>query len=311
MVLSLLISIDMCRDGDAEQPSHSVSASPTNRHADNRLLNILCRRHQGIRNGETRHRHAAALRREFPPRPPNTKLRVTDDRPRVCVDGIGASMRQPTPHAIPLLHDDDLRKGLSAKQLRSIGAIAVAWNELERMLDCLLYSGLDLAGCSCLDVLAHLSTDARVDLIASAEENLRLPAQWRSAIAPSVKSTKELNRLHSSVVHARVFDARMGIGVNTKRGERISTFMFVVPALECLYERFVVLHGELRSVLALFNQVRIGKVAAEGGSVTDEAASGDGQASDHLRQLRLLQSQQSMLAKNMEQFLNTRGPSAE
>jgi hypothetical protein len=90
---------------------------------------------------------------------------------------------------------EDIKNDLSAAQLQGIGAVAIAWNEVEFMLDCVLYSGLVLSGSSWLDVLTRLSTDAKIELIASAEETLRLPGGFHGRIQTSVKNVKELREL--------------------------------------------------------------------------------------------------------------------
>jgi len=77
-------------------------------------------------------------------------------------------MRRQAPSSRSGSKTEDPKKDLSAAQLQGIGAVAIAWNEVEFMLDCLLYSGLILSGSSWLDVITRLSTDAKIELIPSA-----------------------------------------------------------------------------------------------------------------------------------------------
>lgn len=170
-------------------------------------------------------------------------------------------MRRQAPPSRSGSKTEDIKIDLSAAQLQGIGAVAIAWNEVEFMLVCVLYSGLVLSGSSWLDVLTRLSTDAKIELIASAEETLRLPSCFHGVIQTSVKNAKELKELRNSVVHARIYDAPNGIGENIRRGGKIWQVLLVEPALENLYNRLIVLHGELGSVLAIFDLMRTGCMA--------------------------------------------------
>ena len=100
---------------------------------------------------------------------------------------------------------------------------------------------------SWLDVLARLSIDAKIELIAAVEETLRLPPELRLPIHKSVKHIRELKDLRNSVVHARVFDATNGIGQTIRRGGKVREVLLVESALEFLYTRLIVLNGELVS----------------------------------------------------------------
>lgn len=197
---------------------------------------------------------------------------------------------------------EDIKQDLSANQLQGIGSVAIAWNEVEFMLDCVIYSGLVLSGSSWLDVLTRLSTDAKIDLIPSAEETLSIPPVLRETIQSSVKSTKDLKELRNSVVHARIFDAPKGIGENIRRGGKIWQVLLVESALECLYNRLIVLHRELRSILAIFDLFRTGCVAVNQGIMTWEQLVEGKEVVDWTDRLNELQNEQAALAKAMPGF---------
>lgn len=197
---------------------------------------------------------------------------------------------------------EDIKQDLSAAQLRGIGAVAIAWNEVEFMLDCVLYSGLVLSGFSWLDVLTRLSTDAKIELVASAEETLHLPRSFRELIQVSVKNAKELKDLRNSVVHARIFDAPNGIGVNIRRGGKIRQILLVAPALECLYDRLNLLHGELRSILAIFDLIRTGSIAVHQGTMSWEQLVNAKEVAEWVERLETQQAEQANLAKKMPSF---------
>lgn len=211
-------------------------------------------------------------------------------------------MRRQAPPSRSGSKTEDIKKDLSAAQLQGVGAVAIAWNEVEFMLDCVLYSGLVLSGSSWLDVLTRLSIDAKIELIASAEETLHLPAQIREIIHTSVRSTKEFKELRNSVVHSRIFDASSGIGENIRRGGKIWQVLLVEPALECLYHRLTVVRSELRSVLAIFDLIRTGTIAMHQGIMTWEQLVKGQEVSDWIHHLNEQQTEQAALAKGMPTF---------
>lgn len=196
----------------------------------------------------------------------------------------------------------NIKKDLSPAQLQSVGAVAISWNEVEFMLDCVLYSRLVLSGSSWLDVLTRHSIDAKIDLIASAEETLRLPADLREIIHTSAKNTRVLKDFRNSVVHARIFDAPNGIGENIRRGGKIWQVLFIETALECLYNRLIVLHGELRSILAIFDLVRNGSVAVHQGIMTWDQLIKGKEVSYWIDRLNVQHSEQVALARAMPAF---------
>lgn len=197
---------------------------------------------------------------------------------------------------------EDVKRDLSPAQLQGIGAIAIAWNEVEFMLDCVLYSGLLLSGSSWLDVLTRLSIDAKIELIASAEETLGIPDKMREAIQTSVRHTKELKELRNSVVHSKVFDASSGIGENIRRGGKVWQVLLVESALECLYHRLTLVHSELRSVLAIFDLIRTGTIGVRQGIMTREQLLDGQEVSEWTRRLSEAQAEQTALAKAMPTF---------
>lgn len=124
----------------------------------------------------------------------------------------------------------------------------------------------------------------------------------RENIQRIVRSTKELKELRNSVVHARIFDAPKGIGENIRRGGKIWQVLLVEAALECLYNRLIVLHRELLSILAIFDLIRNGSAAVHQGIMTWEQLVDGKEVTDWIDCLNEQQSEQATLAKAMPAF---------
>lgn len=203
-------------------------------------------------------------------------------------------MKRPAPAYRSGSTSKDVKNDLSSGQLQAIGAIAIAWNEVEFILDQILYSGLNLPGTSWLEIVTRLSLDAKIDLIASAEETHNLSPNIQEVITTSVDALKELKELRNSVIHARVFDAPRAIGENIRRRGKISQVLLTEVALNGLYDRLVILRAELRRVLAVFDLVRNSAFAPRNVNGTDPSALIP-EVRQSIAQLRELQAQRQSL----------------
>jgi hypothetical protein len=210
---------------------------------------------------------------------------------------LGDSLRRKAPASRSGSKTNDIKQDWSAAQLQGIGAVSIAWNEVEFMLDQVLYSGLVLAGSCWSDVLTRLSAEAKLELITSAEETHRVPTNIRALIHTSVGNTRELKELRNSVVHARIFDAPNGIGLNIRRGGKIWEVLLDEPALDCLYNRLVVNRGELRSIAAIFDLFRNGSMAVDQGIMTWDSLVNGNDFTEWIDQLKSHQRIQVRLAE--------------
>lgn len=114
----------------------------------------------------------------------------------------------------------DIRRDLSPEQLAGIGAIAIAWNEIEFMLDVALYSGEELAASCLQDDLPRRRLDDKIKHARKAADRWRLPADYLNSIELTASAFSDLKELRNAVIHSRVFDERNGIGHRiTLKGE--------------------------------------------------------------------------------------------
>lgn len=161
----------------------------------------------------------------------------------------------------------DIKRDLSPEQLAGIGAVAIAWNEIEFMLDVALYSGEELDASCLQDDLPRRRLDDKIKHARQAATRWRLPADCLNSIELTANAFSDLKDLRNAVIHSRVFDARTGIGHRiTMKGE-IQEILLTTEALEWLYEQLIALCFELRCVLAIFDLVRTTEAAEKAGIV--------------------------------------------
>lgn len=160
---------------------------------------------------------------------------------------------------------EDIKRDLSQEQLAGIGAVAIAWNEIEFMLDVALYSGEKLEATCLQDDLPRRRLDDKINNARKAAAKWNLPTDCLDSIESAASAFSDLKDLRNAVIHSRVFDARSGIGHRiTIRGE-IQEILLTTKALEWLYQQLIALCFELRCVLAIFDLVRTTEVAEQAG----------------------------------------------
>lgn len=161
----------------------------------------------------------------------------------------------------------DIKRDLSPEQLAGIGAVAIAWNEIEFMLDVVLYSGEELEASCLQDDLPRRRLDDKIKHARKAADRWGLPADCLDSIELTACAFSKLKNLRNAAIHSRVFDAQSGIGHRiTIKGE-IQEVLLTTKALEWLYQQLIALCFELRCVLAIFDLVRTTEVAEKVGIV--------------------------------------------
>ena len=96
-------------------------------------------------------------------------------------------MKRPAPKARSGGSYQDIKKDFTAGQLAGIGAVAMAFNEAEFLLDCQIYSGLNLSGGIWTEVTSRINgIDGKMAIVKAAVEDDRFPKPIRDAIAETL-----------------------------------------------------------------------------------------------------------------------------
>ncbi len=170
-------------------------------------------------------------------------------------------MKRPQPKAGASLNgaiNEDVRKDFSAEQLAGIGAVAMAWNEVEYLLDVMLYSALALPPLHWLDVVTRINgIEGKLELLRQCvARNRRIPAEARSIMKQSLDDAALYKTYRNAVIHARIYNFQSGIGQRIERQAKISQVMLMKAALDGFYDRLAMLRQELRGILAIFDILR-------------------------------------------------------
>lgn len=162
---------------------------------------------------------------------------------------------------------EDIKVDFSVEQLAGIGAVAMAWNEIEFMLDVAIYSGEALPASCLQDDLPRRRLDEKIKDFGNAAKAWMLPESCLRSLEQSAAAFSGYKDLRNAVVHSRIYSAQKAIGNRISLKGEIFEVRLTVDALEWLYKQLVNLRWELRCALAIFDLVRTTRVAELNGWV--------------------------------------------
>jgi hypothetical protein len=138
--------------------------------------------------------------------------------------------------------------------LAGIGAVAMAFNECERVLDALLIVGLEIPPDLFDEVLPRLgSLDGKVDIIKKAAVRvLRFDVASWGAVVAALDEFLKYKRYRDAIVHATLEDRKSGIGIVFKR-DKAYEVLLTAEALNALYERLWSLKEDLDTISVTFD----------------------------------------------------------
>ena len=166
-------------------------------------------------------------------------------------------MKRPRPkHRDRASRTGDILKDFTSLQLASIGAVALAWNELEYQFDEMLGYGLVIQDGYGANVTTRLSIENKIELMKMVVRNAGLPEE---ALNPFIHAIGEYGRykeLRDSVIHARLVDADTAIGEVSHYKMKFSEILLSQEALENLYQRIVLLRDEFYFLIQIIYMIR-------------------------------------------------------
>lgn len=149
----------------------------------------------------------------------------------------------------------DVTKDFSNAQLRSIGEIAMHWNEISFTVDCTLYTGLNLDSVFWTSIVGEIQDSKKGDFIKKIASRFKIQENTLCLIETTANSYKELKDYRDSVIHARIFDRSSGVGTLIRR-EKIYEVLLTEETLTGLCKRLKILKQEIAAINQIFSLVR-------------------------------------------------------
>jgi len=149
----------------------------------------------------------------------------------------------------------DVRMDLTPKELEGIGAIALAFNEVEFSLGMVLYFGLNLPANHWLEIIQRIGNISdKVDLAKDAATEAQrmmsvvwqLPApNFKDEVIASIGKVSDMKTYRDTIIHCRVFNRFDKIGERITYKARIDQILLTESALNGVYDRLCILSKEL------------------------------------------------------------------
>jgi hypothetical protein len=157
----------------------------------------------------------------------------------------------------------DIKRDLSEKQLAGIGAAALAFNALEERVDLLLSVATRMPSYLFQEVSTRINgLEGKVSIIQAAIKEATTTADTGLAtedikrLGNAVGDFMELKKIRDAIMHARIVNASIGIGVGGRqRGSKAVEILLSVDALDKYYLHILLLDQVLSSGSALLNAV--------------------------------------------------------
>lgn len=196
---------------------------------------------------------------------------------------------------------NDIKNDLPTEQLAGIGAVSLAWNELESGIDFLLATSLKLATPMHLEVTSRINGfDGKIALIKAALKKVwQVPEDSCAVIADTFGAIEVYKRYRDGVVHALIVSRDSAVAQTAQRRGALDEILVTVDALDALYARIIAADREvfliLKAVMVLHlpemgaKKFKLGEIPE---SITVSAWEG---AMEYITELKELQSKRKAL----------------
>lgn len=152
----------------------------------------------------------------------------------------------------------DIRADMSEKQLAAIGAVSLAYNEVERDIDLLFFSTTRLNANLQMEVSSRVNgIDGKIEIIKKGAATFPVNQTVLTWLAESLGdgAFKKLKSYRDAVVHARLLSSPASLGVVVGKRGKMSQVWLGEAALSSLYDHLAGLERELAAAVTLFTGI--------------------------------------------------------
>jgi hypothetical protein len=150
----------------------------------------------------------------------------------------------------------DIRKELSQEQLAAFGAVALAWNDVEAMIDVLMCVVSGLHHSLWREFTTHINgIEGKFSII---KESMAKRYGWGKDLQvvidfeATINDAAQYRHYRDTIIHSRIVDPTHGIGEMTIRRGRIEEILLTADALNTLYDKLFILRDELMELVSFF-----------------------------------------------------------
>jgi hypothetical protein len=147
----------------------------------------------------------------------------------------------------------DVRKDTNSSHLAIIGAVTIAWNDVEALVDSVLCGAADVPAMLRLDITSRINGfDGKIAIIKkAARDHVYFPKAICVMIEATCGACEEHKRYRDGIIHARILDPHDAVAETTQRKGKTDEVLITEPALNALYDRLIAIQDELSEILSL------------------------------------------------------------
>jgi hypothetical protein len=165
----------------------------------------------------------------------------------------------------------DMPESLSAEQLERVGRVSFMYNEAERMVDWVLFAGyVSASGMNhrlWTEVTARISgVDGKLELARKAIAYWGIEKPLAGQMEETLAAFAECKTFRDAVIHARVLDAKAGIGARLQRRAELIEVLLTADALDGLARRLLCLRNEMVAMAYIIQTARV--IALDGRGIS-------------------------------------------
>jgi len=166
-------------------------------------------------------------------------------------------MKRPTTRKAPLsLSARDIKHDVSTKQLAAIGAITLAFNDLESCIELMLCAGANIQDWLFVEVSSRINgLEGKTAIIKYVIDQVVKNNNDIIELKESVGRFAEFKGYRDAIIHARVLSAALGIGISAERRAAKAEVLLRADALETFYSHILALQKELLSATEFLTSI--------------------------------------------------------
>jgi hypothetical protein len=148
----------------------------------------------------------------------------------------------------PVQHTRDVKQDFSRDQLAAVGAVTLVFNELQSTVEAMLQVATGIPEWLFSEVGSRINgLDGKIAIIKSIIDRVFSEPKNIAEIKHSVGTFLEFKGYRDAIIHARVLNAALGIGLSSERRAQESEVLLRAADLDTFYDHIVALQKEIFS----------------------------------------------------------------
>lgn len=154
-----------------------------------------------------------------------------------------------------------IAEDIEPERLKGIGAVSLAWNDLEGAADTALAMSLKLPEPLWVELTSRINGwEGKVELLKkSASIHYRFSEDDIRPISETLGEAGRLKKYRDGVIHALILDPNQDVAPSLQRKGATDEVLVTTEALNALYNRLCAIRAELDQIVSMFHYLAIAR----------------------------------------------------